>query len=109
MSQTMPVLSQVGVINPETGHMTTEDDVTLYQANLLDQPDPPSAGQRVKRFLSDQNTLYGGVPPAPDANTRGGIPPTGGFPGGAFPGWGPPRGGLPGCYASLSVVRLGRV
>jgi hypothetical protein len=30
MSQTMPVLSQVGVINPETGHMTTEDDVALY-------------------------------------------------------------------------------
>jgi hypothetical protein len=36
MSQTMPVLSQVGVINPETGHMTTEDDVALYRANLSD-------------------------------------------------------------------------
>jgi hypothetical protein len=34
MSQTMPVLSQVGVINPKTGHMTMEDNVTLYQANL---------------------------------------------------------------------------
>jgi hypothetical protein len=30
MSQTMPVLAQVGVINPETRHMTTEDDVALY-------------------------------------------------------------------------------
>jgi hypothetical protein len=30
MSQTMPVLSQVGVINPKTGHMTTEDEVALY-------------------------------------------------------------------------------
>jgi hypothetical protein len=30
MSQTLPVLSQIGVINPETGHMTTEDDVVLY-------------------------------------------------------------------------------
>jgi hypothetical protein len=36
MSQTMPVLSQVGVINPETGHMATEDDVALYRANLSD-------------------------------------------------------------------------
>jgi hypothetical protein len=36
MSQTMPVLSQVGVINPETGHMTMEDDVALYRANLSD-------------------------------------------------------------------------
>jgi hypothetical protein len=47
MSQTMPVLSQVGVINPETRHMTTEDDVALYRANLSDRPDPPSAGQQV--------------------------------------------------------------
>jgi hypothetical protein len=36
MSQTMPVLSQVGVINPETGHMTTDDNVALYRANLSD-------------------------------------------------------------------------
>jgi hypothetical protein len=42
MSQTMPVLSQVGVINPKTGHMTTKDDVALYRANLPDRPDPPS-------------------------------------------------------------------
>jgi hypothetical protein len=95
MSQTMPVLSQVRVINPETGHMTTEDDIALYQANLSDQPDPPSGGLRVRRFLSDQNTLYGGVPVAPDANMPGGGPPTGGFPGGGFPGWGPPSGGMP--------------
>jgi hypothetical protein len=96
MSQTMPVLSQVGVINPETGHMTTEDDVALYQANLSDRPDPPSGGQQVRRFLSDQNTLYGGVPPAPDTSLPGRGPPTGGFPGGPFPGWGPPGGGPPG-------------
>jgi hypothetical protein len=91
----MPVLSQVGVINPETGHMTTDDDVALYQANLSDRPDPPSAGQRVRRFLSDQNTLYGEAPAAPDANIAGGGPPTGGFLGGGFPGWGPPGGGGP--------------
>jgi hypothetical protein len=30
MSQTMPILAQVRVINPETRHMTTEDDVALY-------------------------------------------------------------------------------
>jgi hypothetical protein len=36
MSQTLPVLAQVGVINPETGHMTMEDDVALYRANLSD-------------------------------------------------------------------------
>jgi hypothetical protein len=36
MSQTMPALAQVGVINPETRHMTTEDDVALYRANLSD-------------------------------------------------------------------------
>jgi hypothetical protein len=106
MSQTMPILSQVGVINPETRHMTTEDDVALYRANLSDQPDPPSAEHQVRRFLSDQNTLYRGVPTAPDANRRGGGPPTGGppagglpaggFPGGGFPGWGPPGGGPPG-------------
>jgi hypothetical protein len=36
MSQMMPVLSQVGVINPVTGHMTTEDDVAMYRANLSD-------------------------------------------------------------------------
>jgi hypothetical protein len=95
MSQTMPVLSQVGVINPETGHMTTEDDVALYRANLSDQPDPPSGGQQVRRFLSDQNTLYGGVPPAPDTSLSGRGPPAGGFPGGAFPRWGPPGGGPP--------------
>jgi hypothetical protein len=91
----MPVLSQVGVINPETGHMTTEDNIALYRANLSDQPDPPSAGPRVRRFLSDQNTLYGGVPAAPDANIPRGGPPAGGFPGGGFPGWGPPDGGPP--------------
>jgi hypothetical protein len=95
MSQTMLVLSQVRVINPETGHMTTEDDIALYRANLSDQPDPPSRGQQVRRFLSDQNTLYGGAPPAPDANIRGGGPPAGAFPGGAFPRWGPPGGGGP--------------
>jgi hypothetical protein len=92
----MPVLSQVGVINPETGHMTTEDDVALYQANLSNRPDPPSREHRVRRFLSDQNTLYGGVPAAPDGNRRGRGLPTGGFPGGEFPGWGPPGGGPPG-------------
>jgi hypothetical protein len=96
MSQTMPVLSQVGVINPETGHMTTEDDIALYRANLSDRPDPPSGGQQVRRFLSDQNTLYRGVPPAPDASLPGRGPPAGGFPGGAFPRWGPPGGGPPG-------------
>jgi hypothetical protein len=92
----MPVLSQVGVINPETGHMTTEDDIALYQANLSNRPDPPSREHRVRRFLSDQNTLYGGVPAAPDGNRRGRGLPTGGFPGGEFPGWGPPGGGPPG-------------
>jgi hypothetical protein len=95
MSQTLPVLSQVGVINPKTGHMTTEDDVALYRANFSDRPDPPSGGLRVRRFLLDQNTLHGGMPPAPDANILGGGPPTGGFPGGGFPGWGPPGGGGP--------------
>jgi hypothetical protein len=53
-------------------------------------------GPRVQRFLSDQNTLYGGVPAAPDANIHGGGLPSGGFPGGGFPGWGPPGGGSPG-------------
>jgi hypothetical protein len=95
MSQTMPVLSQVGVINPETGHMTTEDNVALYRANLLDRPNPPSTEPRVWRFLSEQNMLYGGVPRTPDANPPGRGPPMGGFPGGGFPGWGPPGGGGP--------------
>jgi hypothetical protein len=36
MSQTMPVMSQVGRINPETGHMTTKDDIALYRATLPD-------------------------------------------------------------------------
>jgi hypothetical protein len=40
MSQTMPVLSQVRVINPETGHMTTEDDVALYQVSRLRSEGP---------------------------------------------------------------------
>jgi hypothetical protein len=97
MSQTMPVLSQVGVINPETGHMTMEDDVALYRANLSDRPDPPSGGLLVRRFLSDQNTLYRGLPAAPDINILGGGPPAEGFPGRGPPGWGPPGGGgLPG-------------
>jgi hypothetical protein len=91
----MPVLSQVGVINPEMGHMTTEDDIALYRANLLDRPDPPSRGLWVRRFLSDQNTLHRGVPAALNANMPGGGPPAGGFPGGGFPGWGPPGGGGP--------------
>jgi hypothetical protein len=94
MSQTMPVLSQVGVINPETRHMTTEDDIALYRANLPDRPDPPSTELCVRQFLSEQNMLYGG---APLNNHRSRGPPGGGFPGGGFPGWGPPGGGgLPG-------------
>jgi hypothetical protein len=95
MGQTMPALAQVGVINPETGHMTTEDDVALYRANLSDRPDPQSAEHRVRRFLSDQNTLYGGIPAPPDGNPPGRGPPAGGFPGGGIPGWGPPGGGPP--------------
>jgi hypothetical protein len=67
-------MSQVGWINPETGHVTTEDDVALYRATLPDRPDPPSMGPQVRRFLSDQNTLFGGVPPPPDANIPGGGP-----------------------------------
>jgi hypothetical protein len=93
-------MSQVGRINLVTGHMTTEDDVALYRATLPDQLDPPSTGPQVHQFLSDQNTLFGGVPWPPDANFPGGGPPAGGFPGGGplgggFPGWGPPGGGGP--------------
>jgi hypothetical protein len=87
MSQTMPVQAQVGVIDPETGHMTTEDDVACYRANLPDQPDPPSGRYQVRRFLAGGDLHR---EPPNDMNSRGGFP--GGFPGGNFPGWGPPWG-----------------
>jgi hypothetical protein len=117
MSQTMPMLAQVGVINPETGHMTTEDDVALYQANLPDQPDPPSTGPRIRQFLENLQVPFngwgapkqgrfpgGGRPPSrgpPGGRrppSRGGPygPPGGGPPGGGPPGGGPPGGGPPG-------------
>jgi hypothetical protein len=54
ISQTMLVMPQVGRINPETGHMMTEDDVALYRATLPDWPDPSSTGPQVCWFLSDQ-------------------------------------------------------
>jgi hypothetical protein len=87
MSQTMPVQAQVGVIDPETGHMTTEDDVARYRANLPDQQDPPSGRYQVRRFLAGEDPHR---EPPNDMNSGGG------FLGGSFPGWGPPGGGPPG-------------
>ena len=72
----MPAQTQVGRIDPNTGHMTTDDDVALYRAIGPDRGDPP-------------NPFPGrGFPIRPP-----GGPPHGGPPGGPPGGGGPPNPG----------------
>src|ERR1700677_4094726 len=70
MSQTITMQAQVGTINPNTGHMVTEDDIAVNRAIGPDRADPPSGGQSRRPY--------------------GGGLPVGGPPGG---GQGPPGGG----------------
>jgi uncharacterized membrane protein YgcG len=86
MSQTATIAIQAGTINPETGHVTTDDDIALYRAIGPDQADPPTSFHG--RGSSNRRPHGGGFP--------GGGFPGGGFPGGGFPGGGFPGGGFPG-------------
>ena len=83
MSQTLTMQAQVGTIDPNTGHMLTEDDVAVNRAIGPDRADPPShpASDRYSR------RPYGGG--LPRGGPPGGIPT--GPPGGG--GGGPPGGG----------------
>ena len=81
MSQTVTMQAQVGTIDPNTGHMLTEDDVAVNQAIGPDWADPlshPTSDRYSRR-------PYGGGLP-------GGGPP-GGIGGGPPGGGGPPIGG----------------
>ena len=82
MSQTVTAPVEVGRINPNTGHVYTEDDVALYRAIGPDQADPPRQGFPLQ--------------PGRGRFPGGGGPPGGGPPGGGPPGGGPPGGGFPG-------------
>jgi hypothetical protein len=48
MSNMLTMEALAGTINPITGHIS-EDDVALYRAIGLDQPDPPSTAGREAR------------------------------------------------------------
>ena len=72
--QTVPV----GIIDPTTGRMMTDDEVALYRAVRPDQNDLPEGSPA-------RGPSGGGRPPQ--------GPPGGGFPGGRFPGGGVPPGG----------------
>ena len=83
MSQTLTMQAQVGTIDPNTGHMLTEDDVAVNRAIGPDRADPPSrpASDRYPR-----RPYGGGLPGGGPPGGGGGGPPGGG-------GGGPPGGG----------------
>src|SRR6202453_5030941 len=94
MSQTITAQTQVGTIDPITGHMITEDDVAVNRAIGPDRADPPSRGSR-RPFGGG---LPSGGPPGGGYGPPGG-PPGGGGGGGSprvnlapLPGIGAPRG-----------------
>ena len=100
---TEAIATQVGRINPLTGHMFTANDAAQAHAAGPDQPDPPAIG-RSFTFAPAR-----GFPPPGHAVPRrpqtvgggrfpgGGGPPGGGggFPGGGFPIPGGPAPGQP--------------
>ena len=85
MSQTLTMQAQVGTIDPNTGHMLTEDDVAVNRAIGPDQADPPSrpASDRYPRRPYGGGLPSGGPPGGGEAPRRRG-PPIGG--GGGSPG-----------------------
>ena len=96
MSQTITAQTQVGTIDPITGHMLTEDDVAVNRAVGPDRADPPSC-QPSDRY--PRRPYGGGLPSGgPPGGGHGGPPGGGGGRGspGAnlapLPGIGTPRG-----------------
>src|ERR1700677_2672884 len=83
MSQTITMQAQVGTIDPNTGHMLTNDDVAVNRAIGPDRADPPSGRFSTRPF-------GGGLPRGPPGN-GGDLPGGGGGPPGG--GGGPPGGG----------------
>ena len=78
MSQTLTTAARVGTIDPNTGHMLTEDDVAVNRAIGPDRADPPS---NPASDWCPRRPYGGGLP-----GGSGGGPPGGG-------GRGPPGGG----------------
>ena len=85
---TEAITTQVGRINPATGHMFTIDDATQARAAGPDQPDPPRhpfVGRSFSFHPATGFPLLG----HPSPRMPGGGGPPGGFPGGGgggFPG-----------------------
>src|SRR6202453_4618719 len=93
MSQTITMQAQVGTINPNTGHMGTEDDVAVNRVIVPDRADPPSGGPSRRPYGGG---LPGGGPPG-----GGGGPPGGGG--------GPPGGGGGGGSPGVNLAPLPRI
>src|ERR1700677_1055849 len=90
MSQTVTMQAQVGTIDPNTGHMFTEDDIAVNRAIGPDRVDPPSNPASDWR---PRRPYGGGLPGGPPGGGGRGPPGGGGRgpPGGG--GRGPPGGG----------------
>jgi hypothetical protein len=110
MSRTLTTEVPAGTINPITGHVN-DDDVALYRAIGLDQPDPPSIGgtDRTTHVPFGWIRPQAGGMPEPRRYIYGG-PPAGPFgpPGGGPPGRGPPGGGPPMPIPPAPVIVGGR-